>query len=87
MHKKRKEEGLMTKLAKVTTLPKVVNLGWSRDKGQSKDNASISDKDLYAFFFYATNTSCTEVRFQWVHFKRFFCYLNVLLLFFYFLIN
>ena len=51
MHKKRKEEGLMTKLAKVTTLPKVVNLGWSRDKGQSKDNASISDKDLYAFFF------------------------------------
>lgn len=32
MHKEG-EEGLMTKLADRTTLSKVLNLGWSKDKG------------------------------------------------------
>jgi len=30
----RKEEGLMTKLAEVTTVPEVVNLEWMEDRGQ-----------------------------------------------------
>lgn len=32
VHRKRKDEGLVTNLAKVTTLPKIVTLGWRRDK-------------------------------------------------------
>ena len=34
VRKNRKEEGLMTKLAEVTTMPEVVNLEWIEDRGQ-----------------------------------------------------